>query len=114
MAPRVNRETAEHYVWGGLCDGWRLMDQPGLQVIEERIPPGGSEHRHRHGVARQMFYVLDGKLSLEMEGTLHELVTGDALEVPPGAAHRAFNESTEAVRFLVISSPWTREDREPA
>ena len=35
----INRQTAEHYVWGSDCDGWHLVKQPELTVIEERMSP---------------------------------------------------------------------------
>ncbi len=42
----IERENAEHYSWGDICEGWHLLKADALSVIEERIPPGGSEVRH--------------------------------------------------------------------
>lgn len=70
--------------------------------------------RHRHGRSRQFFYVLEGAAVLELEGARHALGAGQGLEVPPGAAHQFRNESDADVRFLVISMPTTRGDREDA
>jgi hypothetical protein len=39
---------AEHYVWGSVCDGWRLLNEADLSVIQERVPPGQGEVRHFH------------------------------------------------------------------
>ena len=36
-------DTAEHYTWGGVCDGWHLLKDPTLSVIQERVPPGAGE-----------------------------------------------------------------------
>ena len=58
-------ESAPHYRWGVGCDGWHLVQAAGLSVIHERMPPATSEARHRHSVARQFFYVLEGELELE-------------------------------------------------
>jgi hypothetical protein len=44
--------TAEHYAWGAGCDGWHLVRAPALSVIQERMPPGAAEVRHRHAVAQ--------------------------------------------------------------
>jgi hypothetical protein len=35
-----NRTTAPHYRWGGDCDGWRLVEDEFIQIIEESVPPG--------------------------------------------------------------------------
>jgi quercetin dioxygenase-like cupin family protein len=111
---KVSRATAEHYVWGGRCDGWRLLAGEGLSVIEERMPPGTEEVRHRHARARQFFYVLEGELTFELEGRLHTLHPREGLEIAPGVAHQVRNTSAADAAFLVISQPSTVGDREPA
>ena len=109
---RVSADTAEHYVWGGRCDGWRLVNQPELSVIRERMPPGTAEVRHRHRQARPFFFVLSGVAILEAGGSEYELRAGEGLEVAPGVAHQIFNRSTDAVEFLVVSQPHSHGDRD--
>lgn len=108
----VNRGTAEHYVWGEVCDGWHLVQSEALSVIEERMPAGAAEQRHLHERARQFFYVLQGELTMEVEGMVHHLGAGDGVEIAPGKAHQARNESGEDVRFLVVSQPRSHGDRQ--
>lgn len=110
----ANRDTCEHYRWGDGCDGWRLVDADDLSVIEETMPPGTTEVRHRHVRARQFFRVLAGELQIEVEGKTATLVAGDGLEVAPGLAHEVRNTAPITAHFLVVSSPTTRVDREPA
>lgn len=107
----VSTKSAEHYPWGGACDGWHLLKGDDLSVIEERMPTGTTEQRHRHERSRQFFYVLEGEAVLEMEGTAHVLRSGEGLHVPPGAAHQMRNESGADVRFLVVSAPRSHGDR---
>jgi mannose-6-phosphate isomerase-like protein (cupin superfamily) len=107
----ANTKTAEHYTWGGVCDGWRLLQRPDLSVIQERIPPGAGEVRHYHQRARQLFYLLQGKLTIELPDHAVTLAPGDACEVPPGEAHRVTNASDVDASFLVISAPTTEGDR---
>ena len=107
----VSRASAEHYVWGGACDGWHLVRGPQLSVIEERMPPATREERHRHARARQFFYVLAGELTLEVGGTRHRLAARTGIEIPPDTPHQALNESTAAVEFLVVSAPPSHGDR---
>ena len=110
----VSASAENHYTWGKICDGWHLVKAATLSVVEERMPPGTSEVRHWHARARQFFYVLNGTLHLEVEGATHELGAGTGLELPSGTAHQARNDSTEDVRFLVISSPPHQGDRREA
>lgn len=107
----VSTGNAEHYRWGQGCDGWHLLAGEDLSVIEERMPPGSWETRHRHARARQFFYVLQGELSLELAGTLHRLGAGQGLHVPPGQAHQVRNDSAADLRLLVVSSPRSHGDR---
>ena len=101
----------EHYVWGDVCEGWRLLKHPELSVIRERVPPGASEVPHYHTRARQFFYVLSGTATLEFESGPVSFGAGQGVHVPPGVSHRFFNPSSEDVVFLVISSPSTEGDR---
>lgn len=107
----ISRNTAEHYVWGGNCDGWHLAKQPSLSVIEERMSPGTSEVRHHHIEARQFFYTLSGELTLEVEAHEYRLKAGDGMEVHPGQKHRAINRSDADVRMMVVSHPASHSDR---
>jgi len=110
----IEKANAEHYAWGGICEGWHLLKTNALSVIEERMPPGGSENRHRHQSAAQFFYVLKGVLSFEIDGKEHDLSPRQGVEIKPGVAHRVFNRSAGDAEFLVISMPPSHGDREPA
>jgi mannose-6-phosphate isomerase-like protein (cupin superfamily) len=107
----TSKLNAEHYVWGSGCDGWHLLKEPGLSVIQELVPPGKGEVRHFHTKARQFFYVLTGRATLELEGEAVAFGPGEGVQVPPGVPHRFFNNGTEAVEFIVVSSPTTQGDR---
>jgi len=107
----IDRETAEHYLWQGDCDGWRLVDREDMAVIAERMPPGRGEARHFHAVARQVFYVLSGQLVIDLGGVEQALGPGQALLIPPGRRHQVRNDGPDPTEFLVISVPTTRGDR---
>ncbi len=87
-AEPISTETAEHYTWGGVCDGWHLLTNPTLSVIQERVPPGAGEVRHFHSAARQFFYVLNGTATIEFETGTATLRPGEGLEVSPRPRRR--------------------------
>jgi len=110
----VSASNAEHYTWGPSdrpCDGWHLVRAPEVSVILERMPPGACEARHRHERARQFFFVLEGRLTIELDGRETELAAGSGLEVAPARPHQAFNRANCDARFLVISQPPSHGDR---
>ncbi|PWK09035.1 cupin domain-containing protein [Tumebacillus permanentifrigoris] len=108
---KVNTTNTEHYKWGASCDGWHLVKTPGLSVIQELMPAGTVETRHYHEQACQFFYVLSGRLTMEVEGVFTELSPFEGLEIAPHRWHQARNETDADVAFLVISQPTTRGDR---
>jgi mannose-6-phosphate isomerase-like protein (cupin superfamily) len=107
----VCRSNAEHYIWGGVCDGWHLLKTSGLSVIQERVPPGGFEVRHYHEHAQQFFFVLSGQATLEIDGKPLVLTAQQGVSVPANVSHRLSNVSDHDVVFLVVSAPPSHGDR---
>jgi len=109
MVTSIN--NAEHYIWGENSDGWHLLKNDDLSVLQERVPAGAGEVMHYHNSAHQFFYILEGEGTMALE--YHQLVLkkGQGLEIPPGIKHQFKNQSNADVLFLVISAPSTRGDR---
>ena len=110
----ISKSTAEHYIWGAACEGWHLVKQARLSVIQERMPPGTAEVRHAHQYARQFFFVLSGTATFEIAGARERLEPQQGMEVRPGAPHQIFNETDSDLEFIVISQPSSHGDRVPA
>lgn len=110
-AHTLSKQNAEHYTWGAGCDGWHLVKQHDLSVIEERMPPGASEVRHHHVRSRQFFYCLSGELTLEVEHHEYTLRPGEGVAILPGQRHQAINRSHADAGMLVISQPPSHGDR---
>jgi hypothetical protein len=36
------QQPLKHYVWGGDCDAWNLVDEEALSIKQERMPAGSS------------------------------------------------------------------------
>ena len=111
LPEEISKASAEHYVWGSVCDGWHLLKNASLSVIQERVPPGAAEVGHLHVHAQQFFYVLAGAATLEFGNRHVTVMAGQGIHVPAGVAHRFVNRSDQPVEFLVISSPPTGSDR---
>ena len=108
---KISTATAPAYTWGQACTGWHLVQNARLGVIQETMPPGTAEVRHRHAVAQQFFYVLRGEATFELDGERLTLRAGEGLHVRPGQAHRIQNETAEPLEFLVVSEPHAHGDR---
>ena len=113
----IDTTNAEHFTWGDACDGWHLLKQSDLSIVQERVPPGAGEVKHVHSRAQQFFYILSGSAVLELEDRTIHCRAGQGVPVPPGVARRFANPGNQVVVFLVISSPSSAGDRiniEPA
>ena len=108
-SPVVTKQSAPHFTWRDVCDGWKLLDATDLHVLRERMPPGTFELRHLH---RQVHFVLEGTASVDLDGTLHTLAAGEAIVIAPPLPHQMRNDSSAPLEFLVISSAPPRTDRE--
>ncbi|QNI31293.1 cupin domain-containing protein [Alloacidobacterium dinghuense] len=112
MSEPVSVATAEHYVWGQVCDGWHLLRSDGLSIIEERMPAGSEGQRHWHERARQFFYVLEGELTMQFDDGAAVIRSRQGVEIAPGLPHQAKNCSGTDLRFLVVSQPPSHGDRQ--
>jgi mannose-6-phosphate isomerase-like protein (cupin superfamily) len=107
----MSRDNAEHYRWGVDCDGWHLVKDSQLSVIEEFMPPGAAEIRHHHERSQQFFYILTGEVLMEINGQNMLIPAGSGVRILPGTRHQIRNPSSGPVRFLVISQPPSHGDR---
>ena len=74
----------------------------GETVIEPGFP-GPPPHRHRR--LHDMFYVLDGMLTLRLGDETLELGPGSFVCVPPGVVHTFSNPGDAPVRLLNFNTP---------
>ena len=75
-------------------------------LVDYTMPPrfaGPAAHRHR--IATEAFYAVEGVTMLEVDGREVRLEPGEVAVVPPGVTHRFWNASGEPVRHLVLLTP---------
>jgi quercetin dioxygenase-like cupin family protein len=74
----------------------------GETLIEPGFP-GPPPHRHKR--LHDMFYVLDGTLTMRVDDEMLDLEPGSFVCVPPGVVHTFSNASDAPVRFLNFNTP---------
>lgn len=70
--------------------------------------PGPPPHRHKR--LHDMFYVLEGVLTMRVGAESHQITAGTFVCVPPGVTHTFSNASKQPVRFLNFNTPAGWED----
>lgn len=75
------------------------------------MPPGTGEQLHYHNAAQQVFYILLGTATFEVDGNTENITKNQSIHIPPGTKHRIFNNGDTDLHFLVISEPKAHGDR---
>ena len=71
-----------------------------------RTPAGGGSPAGMHThVVDQIFYILAGTMSLEIEGKEYQAGPGSLVVFPAGVPHRNWNGSTEPTIHLAVNAP---------
>ncbi len=96
---KISKQNAEHYLWGGICDGWHLVKNKELSVIHERMPVNTSEVRHFHNQAHQFFFVLSGTATLEVNGERITLNPQEGVEIAPLTPHQILMTQMKMLNF---------------
>ena len=78
----------------------------GLCLVDYTAGPGFAgppPHRHHHTF--DMFFVLEGELTMRLEDETATAPAGSFVLVPPGVVHTFSNPGAEPVRYLSLMSP---------
>jgi quercetin dioxygenase-like cupin family protein len=71
-----------------------------------KTPPGDGSPAGMHThVVDQLFYILSGTMSLEIEGQAYTAEPGTLVVFPAGVPHRNWNGGSEATVHLAVNSP---------
>jgi mannose-6-phosphate isomerase-like protein (cupin superfamily) len=82
------------------------LDGGDLSLMERTLPPGGRRPPpHRHTNCSEAYFVLDGVVSIIVEGQELAVEREGFVLVPRGTAHTFGNTSAEPARLLVIHTP---------
>jgi mannose-6-phosphate isomerase-like protein (cupin superfamily) len=81
-------------------------DSGDFSLMERTLPAGGRRPpAHRHTNCSEAYFVLDGAVSVNVEGADLSLGPESFLLVPRGTAHTFGNSSAAVARLLVIHAP---------
>jgi len=80
-------------------------------LAEAMLPPGGTTQRHYHRRSEEIYFLLEGRAEMELEGERRELVRGEGVAIPPGAWHEIKTLGDSELRFLCCCAPpYTHDD----
>lgn len=80
-------------------------------LAEATIAAGGSTVRHHHRVAEEIYYLIEGRGVMELDGETRAVAAGDAILIPPGSWHQITASEDGPLRLLcTCSPPYSHED----
>jgi len=81
-------------------------DSDGAAVIlQQDVAPQAGPPLHRHTYEDEWFYVLQGELTVEVDGERSSLCSGGSVFAPRGTAHSFKNFAAVPARVLAVVTP---------
>ncbi len=72
---------------------------------EAVVPPGGGPPLHIHTRESEGFFILAGRLTIEIDGRRFVASAGSYVHLEPGTKHGFKNETQQTVRMLILVTP---------
>lgn len=79
-------------------------------LAEARLPVGASTTPHFHPRTEEIYYILEGTGSMQIDDETRDIGPGDAIAIPPGATHQITNTSDQVMKFLCCCAPAYEHD----
>ena len=80
----------------------------GSRLVDYRIStyqPMAYVETHTHKVQEQIYHVLEGEGSMEIEGKKQIVRKHDVIFIPPGLSHSIVNNGIADLTFIVVTTP---------
>ncbi len=78
-------------------------------LAEATLDTGQATERHYHRATEEIYFVLEGRGVIEVDGDRREIGPGEAVLIPPGSWHEI--RALEPLRFLCCCAPpYSHED----
>jgi quercetin dioxygenase-like cupin family protein len=74
-------------------------------LVELKEMPGYHTNLHRHNHTDEAFYVLDGVLTVNINGKISEYAAGSYVLIPRGTPHAQGNHGNTPARILLTMTP---------
>ena len=87
--------------WKQLINGMHLGGH--LHCVEYVVvPPGASIGWHTHERTEEIYYILSGRATMDMDGHPREVAAGDLITTPLGASHALANPTEQFLTVFVV------------
>ena len=88
-----------------------LMQGPRMNFALVQFMPGQDFQAHYHEVMEENFFILEGTVTIVVNGTPHDLNPGQFIHIEPGETHYVINRSSSVVRMIASLAPYKDADK---
>jgi len=88
-----------------------LMQGPRMNFAIVQFMPGHDFRAHYHKIMEENFYILEGSVTIVVDGTPHVLGSGQFIHIEPGEVHYLINKSSSVVRMVASLAPYQESDK---
>lgn len=106
----VINENEKEYRFGDSGPKY-LMKGPRMNFALVQFMPGQDFRAHYHNVMEENFYILEGKIDIVVDGTVHTLNPGDLIHIEPGEVHYCRNAYDKPVKMVSTLAPYQAVDK---
>jgi len=80
-------------------------------LAEAELPPDGVTQRHYHRKSEELYFILEGQATMEIDGETRKVAQGDGILIPAGTWHQIHASQDSPLRFLCCCAPpYSHED----
>jgi mannose-6-phosphate isomerase-like protein (cupin superfamily) len=78
------------------------LDPQKVQIHISEVEPGGRSHGAHTHTGAEVFYMMEGQATVEVEGELYALGPNEAIVLDASRPHGIFNSGPSRARYMVI------------
>ncbi|MDR2491103.1 MAG: cupin domain-containing protein [Spirochaetaceae bacterium] len=88
-----------------------LMQGPRMNFAIVQFMPGQDFQAHYHNVMEENFYILEGEVTIVVDGNPHTISKGQMIHIEPKEVHYVINQSSAPVRMVACLAPYQDKDK---
>ena len=88
-----------------------LMQGPRMNFAIVQFMSGQDFRAHYHEVMEENFYILEGTVTIVVDGIAHALNPGQFIHIEPNEVHYVVNRSSSVVRMVASLAPFKEADK---
>lgn len=88
-----------------------LRKGPRLSAGVVVLQPNQDFKNHFHNIMEESFFILEGKVDIDIDGTVYNCEPGDLITAEPGETHHLMNNYDKPMKAVFLLAPFQLQDK---